>query len=1600
MRSFNSISQCLYDIVIVFVTTCIARCGVFMRAVWPQRTCMFKRHTMMRAAASARRVGAAMVAVALVTASCQVTVSPPTPSDTTEPTFSAGPALKAGSETPSGATVVLTASEDATLYWVLYEASDATPDTAATVIGHAIASGGIQRGVVDITTDTREIDLTGLAPDTPYNFYAVLQDAATNTSARSARVTLTTIPQGHPDLTVTVTANPTAPTVGQEVTLSATVTNRGAAAAAATTLQWYRSATASSTSADTPLGSAVAVAALAADAASNALNITATAPTTPGTVYYGVCVTAVAGEATVANNCTSVAIPVTAAPKADLTVAVAAPATSVVAGGDVALDATVTNSGAAAAAPTTLKWYRSSDAAITATDTPLGSAVAVAALAAGADSTPLNTTATAPTTPGTVYYGACVTAISAEADATNNCSSSVKITVTAAPKADLTVTVTATDAAVVAGGNAVIHATVTNRGAAAAAGTTLQWYRSADAAIDVGDTPLGSLVNVAALATNASASTLTTNVTAPSTPGPIYYGACVTAILGEADATNNCHSVQITITEAPKADLTVTVTANHTAPTFGQSVTLIATVTNSGAAAAVATTLTWYRSSDAAIGTDDTPLGSTGAVAALAAGASPINALTTNVTAPSTPGPIYYGACVTAILGEADATNNCHSVEITVTAAPKPDLTVAPPTAASLTVSRGATFTLTTTVTNRGAAAAASSVLTWRRSLDTTIGVDDTDLKNAVAVAALAVDASTDALISGAIGAPTLPGIYHYGACVAAVSDEANTHNNCSASVTITVPAIYTCTSGAAKAGTTGGTVDVDACQSCSSGFKLDGVPGDVGTACVATHYTCPANGTAKTGSTNTNADAVVCESCHPGFKQVAPSGGTLGDDGTTCEAITYTCSNGIAKTGTPPAIGNADVESCTTCSTGHTLGGPGGDECVATKYTCTDGIAKTGTPGGSVDVGACQSCHGGFKLSGAPGNVATTCVATVYTCSNGTVTPGTPPATGNADVESCIACLEGYQLNATTTACDPNPNFIRHSNGVTVLCVGAAVGATGTVGGTPYTKRVVGDIIATNAATTCTSGIGTMTNATLPFDGTTFNGDISHWDTSSVTTMAGMFQNASAFNGDIGSWDVSQVGDMSTMFNGASAFNGDIGSWNVSKVGDMSDMFNGARAFNGDIGSWNVSQAEDMSSMFNGATAFNQNIGSWDVGNVTDMASMFQQASAFNQDLSWNVSKVGDMSSMFNGARAFNGDIGDWNVSKVSTMSSMFNGASVFNQNIGSWDVSKVGDMASMFQQASAFNQDLSWNVTNVTDMSSMFQQASAFNGDIGSWDVSNVTDMASMFLSAHDFNQDIGSWDVSKVSTMAVMFGQARAFNQDLSWDVTNVTDMSTMFANAHAFNQDLSWNVSKVSTMAGMFGQARAFNQDLSWDVSNVTDMSSMFANAHAFNQDLSWDVSNVRNMKDMFNGATAFNGDISSWNVTNVTDMSTMFNGASVFNGDIGSWDVSNVSTMAGMFVNADAFDQDIGSWDTGNVMNMNTMFLSARDFNQDIGSWDVRNVTDMLGMFRNAGAFNHDLSGWCVSHISTTPFGFATGATAFGAAKPKWGDTTVASCSSP
>jgi len=96
---------------------------------------------------------------------------------------------------------------------------------------------------------------------------------------------------------------------------------------------------------------------------------------------------------------------------------------------------------------------------------------------------------------------------------------------------------------------------------------------------------------------------------------------------------------------------------------------------------------------------------------------------------------------------------------------------------------------------------------------------------------------------------------------------------------------------------------------------------------------------------------------------------------------------------------------------------------------------------------------------------------------------------------------------------------------------------------------------------------------------------------------------------------------NMTSMFSYATTFNSDISSWDTSNVTNMRLMFLLSLAFNGNLSNWNTSKVTDMDRMFSFAYSFNKNIGSWDVSKVTNMYGMFQYAIIFNQNLSgWNV--------------------------------------------------------------------------------------------------------------------------------------------------------------------------------------------------------------------------------------------------------------------------------------------------------------------------------------------------------------------------------------------
>ena len=383
---------------------------------------------------------------------------------------------------------------------------------------------------------------------------------------------------------------------------------------------------------------------------------------------------AVTDESDTTNNCSS-SVQVTVAQVTvtapDLVVAAPSVTDSTPdAGGTFTLSATVRNDGSESAAATTLRYYRSTDATITTADTQVGTDTVVQLAASGTSSESVSLTA--PSTPGTHYYGACVDAVTDESDATNNCSSSVQVTVPEpdpelAP--DLVVAApTVSNNALVAGATFTLSAEVRNDGDEAAAATTLRYYRSTGAIITTTDRQVGTDEVGALAASGTSGESVSLTATLPA--GTYYYGACVDAVTGESDTTNNCSSaVRVTVTAPNKPDLLIYAIVTTTNPFGGTGpggrIGMSAGVRNQGGVASPATTVRFYQSADATITTSDTEVGMADVGAIAASGSSSHG---DDLTAPSTTGTYYYGACVDSVTDEFDTTNNCSgSIPINVT---------------------------------------------------------------------------------------------------------------------------------------------------------------------------------------------------------------------------------------------------------------------------------------------------------------------------------------------------------------------------------------------------------------------------------------------------------------------------------------------------------------------------------------------------------------------------------------------------------------------------------------------------------------------------------------------------------------------------------------------------------------------------------------------------------------------------------------------------------------------------------------------------------------------------------------------------------------------
>ena len=468
--------------------------------------------------------------------------------------------------------------------------------------------------------------------------------------------------------------------------------------------------------------------------------------------------------------------------------------------------------------------------------------------------------------------------------------------------------------------------------------------------------------------------------------------------------------------------------------------------------------------------------------------------------------------------------------------------------------------------------------------------------------------------------------------------------------------------------------------------------------------------------------------------------------------------------------------------------------------------------------------------------------------------------STVSASVSGQIVVQESTTSTSTTNTSTASIYF---ENNI-CKCPQATVGDTEVINGVTYTavdNSTIAGQIANNNVNLCTT---------------------------KVTDMDGLFNNNSSFNTDISFWDTTAVTNMRNMFFGASIFNQNIGSWDTSNVTNMEEMFNVAREFNQDISNWNTSNVSNMRYMFAQATAFNQNIGSWNTSSVTNMYGMFYFASAFNQDLgSWNTSGVTDMDIMFLNASAFNQDLTGWCVSGITSEPDGFSDSSALTEaNKPLWD--KEFTIA----LTTGSNSQTVTGTTAITDIK--YTATPICAGSISA----SVSGLPSGVTLAFGNN----------VATISGTPGATGTFvyTVTISGASTTQTVSGTITVNAAATTNN-SGSISFINGTCECPNASVGDTAVINGVTYTVVDNSTIGGQANSGNINLCTTL--VTSMQNLFSGKANFNSDIGFWDTSNITNMDRMFENASSFNQNISGWCVSNINSEPTNFLFNSALTED-------------------------------------------------------------------------------------------
>ena len=425
------------------------------------------------------------------------------------------------------------------------------------------------------------------------------------------------------------------------------------------------------------------------------------------------------------------------------------------------------------------------------------------------------------------------------------------------------------------------------------------------------------------------------------------------------------------------------------------------------------------------------------------------------------------------------------------------------------------------------------------------------------------------------------------------------------------------------------------------------------------------------------------------------------------------------------------------------------------------------------------------------------------------------------------------------------------------------------------------------------TGSASTFGNGYISYAGASLITEVVQWGSLGLKNLSGAFNGATSLV-SVPNVLPPGVTDTSYMFYKASSFNSEISAWDTSAVTSMAFMFTGTESMEQDISSWNVTAVKNVSGMFTNSYMCSE--GSWPSFSQAAIGGEYTFSFLNDSHLGCtdNISDIMIIELWVNAGdvlelpfKEYDGITVFWGDNTIDEY--LTNGYIAHTYSVTGYVQVGIDGYATGFGKAgltSGFHLDLAYEgadmILNVAQWGSVFEieysLAGAFFGAKKLAAVPNdlpssiPLNTSYMFFGAEMFNSDISNWYTGDVQDMSFMFYGAKAFNADISsWNLSNVGDNQIypdkgdangyghgsfryMFCGATSFNQNIDSNFSgNLYSMDHMFFGATSFNQDIGgWDLDmqSLVDMSFMFAGATSFNQDLSnWELKSL-NVSGMF------------------------------------------------------------------------------------------------------------------------------------------------------